>query len=200
MRWSNKQLNKQFSKSECGTHSGVVIMSVSYALWVTRPETATQVQGQTKGTIFSNQKGTELIHHVSDFVTSWSACPYKTQTGSQAHQGQESIRPSGLHPSPREVTGVTSFLHKDQWATFVSFSRSVRTEAESPEEQNSFVSLVIKTGVTFKHSLDRMWQITVFFVWKAVPGWLCLPSGDLIISTKSQNGILCLLFPYLSPS
>lgn len=199
MGWSNKQLNKQFNKSECSTHSGVVTMPVSYALWVTRPETST---GSNKGDSlpFSNQKGTELIHHVSDFVASWSACPYKTQIGAQDHQRQESIRLSGLHPSPHEVTGVTSFLHKDQWATFVSFSLSVRTEAESPEEQNSFVSLVIKTGVTFKHSLDRMWQITVFFVWKAVPGWLCLPSGDLIISTKSQNGILCLLFPYLSPS
>jgi hypothetical protein len=44
-----------------------------------------------------------------------------------------------------------------------------------------------------------MWQVTIFFVWKAVPSLLCLSSWDLIISTKSQNGILYPLFPYLFP-
>lgn len=144
---------------------------------------------------------------VLDHNTSWSP-PFCQAIQSKTKSKWERRSPLGTYClSPPLVAPLLPLLQKplpspaclvmilEQF--FRLLSCIAGTVAETPEKQNSLVSMVIKTGVTFRHSLDRMWQITVFFVWKAVPSLLCLSSWDLIISTKSQNGILYPLFPYL---
>lgn len=93
--WSNKQLKKQFNKSECGTHSSVNTMPASYALWVTRPETTTQVQGQTKGTIFPFQTRRVQSWYIMSLTLSQAGAPVPTKLR-QAPMPIKDKRASGL--------------------------------------------------------------------------------------------------------
>lgn len=124
--------------------------------------------------LLSNWKGRGDASCPRPSQLSHQATCYKTQVGTHVHQEQESIRPSSLYPSsssppsPRPLTSPPGFI-KTHEQPFIRFSSCMEgTEAEILE-QDSIVNLVIKIGVTFKHSLERMWRITAFFVWKAVP-------------------------------
>lgn len=117
------------------------------------------------------------MHHVPDFVTAvppshllQNSGEYPCRSRTREHQAFRSSSILLLYSaSPRPLTSPPGFI-KTHEQPFIRFSSCiVRTEAEILEERDSFVSLVIKIGVTFRHGLDRMWRITAFFVWKAVP-------------------------------
>jgi hypothetical protein len=91
----------------------------------------------------------------------------KIQVSPCVIQKQESTQVSTPSPAallcPTRPPASPGCLVKIHSNPFRLFSCIEGTVAENPE-QKSFVRLVIKTGVTFKHSLDRMWQVTIFFV------------------------------------